>query len=60
MTRLRGHSYAVRGARLVVPPGPRRRYQRSSVAALDMLSPVLALLVLAVLLGVSGVLALRR
>lgn len=41
------------------PPGPRRRYQRGPTATLDMLSPVVALLALALVFLVSGVLALR-
>jgi hypothetical protein len=72
MTRVRGHgrtanrrpdawspATSVDVATQRPPPGPRRRYQRGTSAAVDMLSPVVALLVVAVVLLVSGVLALR-
>ncbi len=61
MTRVRGHApdTRVRTGAGTHPPGPRRRYQRGAAATLDMLWPALALLVLAWIFAVSGVLAWR-
>jgi hypothetical protein len=57
MTRMRG--YDPPGWCAPLPPGTRRRYLHSTRAGLDMLSPVIGLVAVALVLLVSGVLALR-
>lgn len=42
-----------------VPPGPRRRYQRGRVGAIDMLFPIVATMILGLVLLIRGLLDLR-